>query len=62
MKAASKIPQSSAEPKSLTPQRACPRCPRCRSYVWTLVAAARFYEHAICCACLLAVIAMEAGA
>ncbi len=47
---------------ALTPTRACDRCPRCRSYVWTGIKnsfAGRFEGVEVCCACLLAIVTME---
>ncbi len=47
---------------ALTPTRACDRCPRCRSYVWTGIKnsfAGQFEGVEVCCACLLAIVTME---
>ena len=48
----------------LTPTRVCPKCPRCRSLVWTVIKVSaalfgRFVGQEISCACLLAILAME---
>jgi hypothetical protein len=50
--------------KTLTPVRACPRCPRCRGYVWHLIKvglAGRFKGIEVCLAGLLALVTLEVG-